>query len=302
MYKMNTGMNTNKNDTSNKLQTVSADTGFYRYLHKVNQIPSLSLEEESSLSKAYIDSNDIVAAQRLVSSHLKLVAKIAMRYKNYGLPVSELVSEGNIGLMQAVKKFNPDLGFRLSTYAMWWIKAGIQEYILKSWSLVKIGTTAAQKKLFFSLGKIKNKISALYSRSVNEGDFAQIAESLSVTKKEVYEMNSRLAGQDISLNQRYNNDDNSSEFLEMIPESKSNQEVILISKQDSAIKMELLANALSNLNARELEIFKARKLNESPITLEDLSVQYGISKERVRQIENKAFQKVQHVVLNNFTN
>lgn len=286
----------------NNVPILSGEGNFYRYLHKINQIPSLSQEEELFLAKAYLDNNDIEAAQKLVSSHLKLVAKIALRYRNYGLPINELVSEGNLGLMQAVKKYNPDLGFRLSTYAMWWIKAGIQEYILKSWSLVKIGTTAAQKKLFFSLGKIKNKISNLYSRAVTDNDFPKIAEELGVTTNEVRAMSSRLSGPDISLNQQANNDENSSELIEILPESRPSQEIVLITKEEALIKHKLLNQALLVLNDRELEILTARKLKDDPDTLETLSMKYSISKERVRQIENKAFEKIQSFMLTNIQN
>lgn len=281
------------------LPAVSSESGFYRYLQKINQIPSLTQEEEFLLSKAYLEQNDLPAAQKLVSSHLKLVVKIAMRYRNYGLPVHDLVSEGNLGLMQAVKKYNPDLGFRLSTYAMWWIKAGIQEYILKSWSLVKIGTTAAQKKLFFSLGKIKHKISNLYSRAVTERDFPEMARELGVTSQEVAEMNLRLSGADTSLNNPINNEENSGELIEFLPEARPSQEIVLMNKEDSLVKRKLLHDAMKVLNERELQILTARKLKTSPITLEELSAKYQISKERVRQIENKAFEKIQSFVLAN---
>jgi RNA polymerase sigma-32 factor len=284
---------TNKNN----LPLAPTTSGFYQYLQKINKIPSLSKEEEFLLSKAYLEQNDLEAAQKLVTSHLKLVAKIAAGYRNYGLPIPELVSEGNIGLMQAVKKYNPDLGFRLSTYAMWWIKAAIQEYILRSWSLVKIGTTAAQKKLFFSLGKIKNKISNLYSRTVTDQDFPQIAKDLGVTQKDVQEMNLRLSGGDLSLNDPINRDDSSGELIEFIPETRSNQELIVIGQQDYLNKHKMLNQAMTVLNKRELEILTERKLKESPTTLDELSTKYKISKERVRQIENKAFEKIQSFIL-----
>ncbi|MGI4776137.1 MAG: RNA polymerase sigma factor RpoH [Janthinobacterium lividum] len=281
------------------LPSLSGDSGFYRYLQEINKIPSLTYEEEFSLAKAYLDDNNIEAAQKLVTSHLKLVAKIAVGYKNYGLPIPELVSEGNLGLMQAVKKFNPDLGFRLSTYAMWWIKASIQEYVLRSWSVVKIGTTAAQKKLFFSLGKIKRKITNLYSRATTDEDFTQIAQELGVTHKEVREMNSRLFGSDLSLNNVITNqgDNSTSEMIEFLPETRPNQEMMLMSQQDSVNRRNLLDKAMKTLNPREFEILSARKLRESPVTLDELSIKYSISKERVRQVENKAFEKVQSFVL-----
>ncbi|WP_367364539.1 RNA polymerase sigma factor RpoH [Candidatus Tisiphia endosymbiont of Nedyus quadrimaculatus] len=278
---------------------ISAESGFYQYLQKINKVPSLSQEEEFLLAKAYLEQNDLEAAHKLVTSHLKLVAKIAIRYRNYGLPLNELVSEGNLGLMQAVKKYNPDLGFRLSTYALWWIKASIHEYVLRSWSLVKMGTTAAQKKLFFSLGKIKHKITNLYSRAVTDQDFVQIAQELGVTKHEVSEMNSRLSGSDLSLNNLVNsgNDNSDSELIEFLPETRPSQELRLISHEDSVNKHNLLTQAMKILNDRELHILTERKLKDSPKTLDTLSIEYKISKERIRQIENTAFEKVKNFIL-----
>ncbi|WP_342259810.1 RNA polymerase sigma factor RpoH [Candidatus Tisiphia endosymbiont of Metellina segmentata] len=278
---------------------ISAESGFYQYLQKINKVPSLSQEEEFLLAKAYLEQNDLEAAHKLVTSHLKLVAKIAVRYRNYGLPLNELVSEGNLGLMQAVKKYNPDLGFRLSTYALWWIKASIHEYVLRSWSLVKMGTTAAQKKLFFSLGKIKHKIANLYSRAVTDQDFVQIAQELGVTKNEVSEMNSRLSGPDLSLNNLINsgNDNSDSELIEFLPETRPSQELRLISQEDSVNKHNLLTQAMKILNDRELHILTERKLKDSPKTLDTLSIEYKISKERIRQIENTAFEKVKNFIL-----
>jgi RNA polymerase sigma-32 factor len=286
------------------LPSVSSEASFSMYLREINKIPSLTKEEEFLLAKAYLETQDLEAAHKLVTSHLKLVAKIAMRYRNYGLPITELVSEGNIGLMQAVKKYDPDLGYRLSTYSMWWIKASIQEYVLKSWSLVKIGTTSAQKKLFFSLSKIKHKITNMYSRSVNEGDYQAIADELGVTLREVNEMSQRLSGPDLSLNRTVNNDsDNSgSEMLELLPELKPSQEDILSRRQILGNKTQILSEALGELNEREVQILTARKLNDSPLTLDTLSSQYNISKERVRQIETKAFEKVQNYVLTRISN
>jgi RNA polymerase sigma-32 factor len=286
------------------LPAVSSEASFSMYLREINKIPSLTKEEEFLLAKAYLENHDLEAAHKLVTSHLKLVAKIAMKYRNYGLPITELVSEGNIGLMQAVKKYDPDLGYRLSTYSMWWVKASIQEYVLKSWSLVKIGTTSAQKKLFFSLSKIKHKITNMYSRSVNEGDYQAIADELGVTVREVNEMSQRLSGPDLSLNRTINNDsDNSgSEMLELLPESKPSQEDILSRRQILVNKSQILSEALCELNEREVQILTARKLNDSPLTLDALSSQYNISKERVRQIETKAFEKVQNYVLTRISN
>ncbi len=281
---------------------VSTGSGFSKYLQEINNIPSLTKEEEFMLSKAYLEEHDLDAAHKLVTSHLKLVAKIAMKYKNYGLPVTELVSEGNLGLMQAVKKYDPELGFRLSTYAMWWIKASIQEYVLKSWSLVKIGTTSAQKKLFFSLRKMKNKITTSNARPVNEGDYETIAKELGVSVKEVGEMNQRLSGQDISLNRTIDQDDDSSgEMIELIPEVKPSQEITLEKSQILSKQKEILADAMQVLNEREIKILTARKLNDSPSTLDTLSNKYNISKERVRQIENRAFEKIQDYVLEKMT-
>jgi RNA polymerase sigma-32 factor len=285
------------------LSVIRSEEGFNNYLREINNIPSLTQEEEFLLAKAYLEEHDLEAAHKLVKSHLKLVAKIAMRYRNYGLPITELVSEGNLGLMQAVKKYDPDLGYRLSTYSMWWIKASIQEYVLKSWSLVKIGTTSAQKKLFFSLGKIKHKITNMYARSVNNSDYQEIANELGVSVKEVNEMSQRLSGPDLSLNSPIgkDSDDNSNEMIDLIPEIKLSQEETLSLKQASANKKNILAEALGILNEREIKILTARKLNDSPSTLDTLSTEYNISKERIRQIENKAFEKVQSFVLDRIT-
>lgn len=286
-----------------KLPAVTTSSGFSKYLREINSIPSLSKEDEFLLAKAYLEEHDLNAAHQLVSSHLKLVVKIAMKYKNYGLPVAELVSEGNIGLMQAVKKYDPDLGYRLSTYAMWWIKASIQEYVLKSWSLVKIGTTSAQKKLFFSLRKIKNKLSGEYSRTINEGDYQEIADELGVSVKEVGEMDQRLAGSDMSLNRTIDqNDDSSGEMIDLLMETRTSQEDTLSSNQLLNNQKQILADAMSVLNEREIKILTARKLKSSPSTLDTLSTEYNVSKERIRQIENRAFEKIQSYVLDNMTN
>lgn len=281
------------------LSLKSVDTGFSAYLEEINKIPSLTLEEEFLYAKNYLENQDLEAAHKLVTSHLKLVVKIAMRYRNYGLPVADLISEGNIGLMQAVKKFDPSLEFRLSTYATWWIKAAIQEYVLKSWSLVKLGTTAAQKKIFFSLNKVKNKISNLYGRDVRTEDFGEIAEVLNVSEKEVSDMNQRLAGSDFSLNLPVKADEGnrSVEMLDLLPAKQSSQEEIIAKRQISYNKNYVLSAALSTLNEREVKILTARKLQDEPLTLDILSNKYKISKERIRQIENKAFEKIQSYVL-----
>ncbi|WP_347938624.1 RNA polymerase sigma factor RpoH [Rickettsia oklahomensis] len=277
---------------------ISSESGFYSYLQKINKIPSLTQEEEFLLAKSYLEENDLQAAHKLVTSHLKLVAKIASGYRTYGLPITELVSEGNIGLMQAVKKFNPELGFRLSTYAMWWIKAAIQEYILKSWSLVKMGTTAAQKKLFFSLNKIKHKITNLYSRAITTDDFVQIADELGVSVNEVSEMNTRISGPDLSLNNSINSDDaESGELIELLPETRPTPEAMAINKQNYTAQKHLLASAMKILNDRELHILTERKLKDTPKTLDILSNEYNISKERIRQIENTAFEKIKKFIL-----
>ena len=284
------------------LPAVSSDSGFYKYLQEINKIPSLTHEEEFLLAKAYLDHHDINAAHKLVKSHLKLVAKIAISYKNYGLPVVDLVSEGNLGMMQAVKKYNPDLGHRLSTYAMWWIKAYMQEYILRSWSLVKLGTTATQKKLFFSLGKVKQKLSNLYSRAIGEQDIPQMAKELEVSEKEVSDMNRRLNGGDISLNNpsSYTGEDEGAELIEFIPDARPSHELVMANSQELDNKRGLLFKAMDTLNPRELYIIKERKLKENPTTLDDLSHHFGISKERVRQIEARAFEKLQEYVTAGF--
>ena len=276
---------------------VTQSDGFYKYLQEVNKIPSLSKEEEFLLAKAYLEQNDLDAAHKLVRSHLKLVAKLALGYRNYGLPVNDLISEGNVGLMQAVKKYNPDLGFRLSTYAMWWIKAAIQEYVLSSWSLVKIGTTAAQKKLFFSLNRVKRKIANLYSRQVRDSDFETIAEELWVNVSDVREMNSRLSQNDKSLNQTVGNEDEGSELIEFVPETRPSHEVVVANAQDQGIKKAMLFKAMATLSDREQEIIKSRRLAEKATTLDSLSQKYNISKERVRQIENRAMEKIQQIML-----
>lgn len=283
--------------SNRNLPVVYSDSSLNKYLKEINNIPSLTKEEEFLLAKNYLEQNDLAAAHKLVTSHLKLVAKIAMRYKNYGLPVTELISEGNIGLMQAVKKYDPELGFRLSTYAMWWIKAAIQEYVLKSWSLVKIGTTASQKKLFFSLGKVKNRIANTYARALNHDDYQEMAHDLGVSVKEVEEMDQRISGSDVSLNLPVLHDNNTQEAIDFLPETKPNQEKTLSEKEDMFNKRLVLQEAMQILNNREVKIFTARKLNDSPETLDHLSIEYNISKERVRQIENRAFEKIQNYVL-----
>lgn len=268
----------------------SSHSGFFNYLNAVNKIPSLKQEEEYLLAKKLIEENDVFAARKLVESHLKLVVKIAMSFRNYGLPIVELVSEGNIGLMQAVKKFNPEKGFRLSTYAMWWIRASIQEFILKSWSLVKIGTTSAQKKLFFNLGKVKRKIFNTEGRDLQHNDYKNIATELNVSENDVIEMDTRLK-QDRYLDEPLGSEGDSS-LIDIIPEGRASQETILIASQESKNRHLMLNKALDSLNDREQYIINARKLTEKPSTLEELSNHFSISKERVRQIEEKAMSKL----------
>jgi RNA polymerase sigma-32 factor len=271
----------------------------YRYIEQVSNIPSLEAEEEVELANKFVLYKDIEAAQRLVTSHLKLVVKIAYKFKGYGLPLGELISEGNFGLMQAVKRFNPDLGYRLSTYATWWIKAAMQEYVIRTWSLVKIGTTAAQKKLFFNLGKLKRRIlGAEMSRTLRKEEIRMIATELNVTDEEVSEMEQRLGQNDLSLNVKLgDSDDNHREALDYIQESRPNQEMMLVEKEDRQNRLALLAKAMEFLNDREKKIIQARRLSESPITLADLGKELEISTERVRQIEERAIEKLRSAML-----
>lgn len=276
---------------SNSLPALSnGNSGFLSYLHAINRIPSLQQEEEYILAKRLIEHQDVQAAQTLVESHLKLVAKIALTFRNYGLPIVDLVSEGTLGLMQAVRKFDPEKGFRLSTYAMWWIKASIQEFILRSWSLVKIGTTAAQKKLFFNLGKVKRKIFNTEGREFNSADYGQVARELNVKEEEVAEMDARLR-QDCYLDEPIGDEDGDN-LIDIIPESRENYETTLANSQVKKQRKTMLYNAIGQLNEREQYIINTRKLSENPSTLEDLSHHFNISKERVRQIEEKALEKI----------
>ena len=279
-----------------QLPTLTTDCGLSRYLKEVNAFPSLSAEEEFLLAKAYLEEHDLEAAHRLVTSHLKLVVKIALSFKNYGLPVMDLISEGSLGLMHAVKKFNPDLGYRLSTYAMWWIRASIQEYVLRSWSLVKLGTTSVQKKLFFSLAKIKRKIRNIHCREVNSSDYQQIAYELGTGVDEVSEMNARLTNVDVSLNKHIGHEADGAELIDMIPDSSVSQEVTTISKQEGQQRQQMLHEAISQLNERERFVIEARRLREDSMTLEDLSHILRVSKERIRQIEARAIEKMQEYI------
>jgi RNA polymerase sigma-32 factor len=266
-----------------------------RYLQEIRKFPLLEPQEEFMLAKAWREHGDSKAAHRLVTSHLRLVAKIAMGYRGYGLPVSELISEGNVGMMQAVKRYDPERGFRLATYAMWWIKASIQEYILHSWSLVKIGTTAAQKKLFFNLRKIKGQLKALDEGDLRPDQVKRIATQLGVTEEDVVSMNRRLAG-DSSLNAPVRNDAESGEWQDWLVDDTMDQETALAESEERENRREMLNDALKGLNARERRVFEARRLAEDPLTLEELSAEFGVSRERIRQIEVRAFEKVQKAV------
>jgi RNA polymerase sigma-32 factor len=261
-------------------------------MEQIKKFPLLEAKEEYMLAKAWKNQGDVKAAHKLVTSHLRLVAKIASGYRGYGLPLSDLISEGNIGMMHAVKRFEPEKGFRLATYAMWWIKASIQEYILRSWSLVKIGTTAAQKKLFFNLKKIKSKISAIEDGDLTPDQVDKIATELSVPHKEVISMNRRISGSDYSLNAPVT-DDSSGEWQDWLEDDTQNQEASFADTEEYLIKKNILSDSLEYLNERERDIISERQLSENPLTLEELSNRYGVSRERIRQIEAKAFEKLQ---------
>jgi RNA polymerase sigma-32 factor len=279
------------------LPSLTAETGLSRYLEEIRRFPMLEPHEEYMLAKSWREHGDRDAAHRLVTSHLRLVAKIAMGYRGYGLPISEVISEGNVGLMQAVKRFEPEKGFRLATYAMWWIKAAIQEYILRSWSLVKMGTTANQKKLFFNLRKAKSRISALEDGDMRPDQVATIARKLGVGEQDVIDMNRRLGG-DVSLNAPIRNDGDTGEWQDWLVDDRDNQETTLTESEELGNRRRALSDALSVLNERERRIFEARRLAEEPITLEELADEFGVSRERVRQIEVRAFEKVQKAVRN----
>ena len=279
------------------LPILTAESGLTRYLEEIRRFPMLEPQDEYMLAKRWREHGDRDAAHKLVTSHLRLVAKIAMGYRGYGLPISEVISEGNVGLMQAVKRFEPEKGFRLATYAMWWIKAAIQEYILRSWSLVKMGTTANQKKLFFNLRKAKSKISALEEGDLRPDQVKLIAKRLGVSEQDVVDMNRRLGG-DVSLNAPIREDGNSGEWQDWLVDDVNDQETRLAESEESDNRRKALVDALSVLNDRERRIFEARRLADDPITLEDLAAEFGVSRERVRQIEVRAFGKVQRAVKN----
>ena len=274
------------------IPSISNEGNLASYMEQIKKFPLLEAKEEYMLAKAWKNQGDVKAAHKLVTSHLRLVAKIASGYRGYGLPLSDLISEGNIGMMHAVKRFEPEKGFRLATYAMWWIKASIQEYILRSWSLVKIGTTAAQKKLFFNLKKIKSKISAIEDGDLTPDQVDKIATELSVPHKEVISMNRRISGSDYSLNSPVT-DDSSGEWQDWLEDDTQNQEASFADTEEYLIKKNILSDSLEYLNERERDIISERQLSENPLTLEELSNRYGVSRERIRQIEAKAFEKLQ---------
>ena len=276
------------------LPLIAGESGLSRYLAEIKRFPMLEPQEEYMLAKRWREHDDRDAAHKLVTSHLRLVAKIAMGYRGYGLPIGEVISEGNVGLMQAVRRFEPDKGFKLATYAMWWIRASIQEYILRSWSLVKMGTTASQKKLFFNLRKAKSRISALDEGDMRDDQVEIIATRLGVAKQEVIDMNRRLSG-DASLNAPLR-EEGEGEWQDWLVDDSASQENMLAEREESDARMTALRNALTVLNPRERRIFEARRLADDPITLEDLSTEFGVSRERVRQIEVRAFEKVQAAV------
>ena len=276
------------------LPAPSPEQGLTRYMQEIRKFPMLEPEQEYMLAKAWVDHEDTDAAHQLVTSHLRLAAKIAMGYRGYGLPTAEVISEANVGLMQAVKRFDPEKGFRLSTYAMWWIRASIQEYILRSWSLVKMGTTAAQKKLFFNLRKAKNKIGAIEEGELRPENVAKIAEQLNVTEAEVISMNRRMAGGDASLNAQIKSDgDGQAEWQDWLEDESADQAADLAERDELEGRRELLIESMRELNERERHILTERKLKDSPVTLEELSEVYNVSRERIRQIEVRAFEKLQ---------
>src|SRR3984885_5494899 len=280
---------------STQLPVLTSDGGLKRYLQEIRKFPLLTEEEEYMLSKRFHEHGDIAAAHRLVTSHLRLVAKIAGQFKGYGLPASELIAEGNIGLMHAVRRFDPERGFRLATYAIWWIRASIQDYVLRSWSLVKMGTTASQKKLFFNLRKAKSRISALEDGDLRPDQVKIIAKRLGVTEQDVIDMNRRLGG-DASLNAPIREEGDSGEWQDWLVDDSDSQESILAQSEELENRRSALSDALGVLNERERRIFEARRLVDDPVTLEDLAAEFGVSRERVRQIEVRAFEKVQKAV------
>ena len=276
---------------------LSPDNNLGRYLDQIKKFPMLDADEEYVLAKDWLDKQNTKAAHKLVTSHLRLVAKIAMGYRGYGLPIADLIAEGNIGMMHAVKKFDPEKGFRLATYAMWWIKAAIQEFVLKSWSQVKIGTTASQKKLFFNLRKIKSKINALENGDLSPTQVNHIAKTLNVSKDDVVSMNRRMLGGDHSLNSQINrNDGEEVEWQDMLTDQRDNQETQFVNNQEKTIRNKIMIEALDHLKPREKDIIIKRRLVDNPKTLEELSQEYSVSRERIRQIETRAFEKLQEAM------
>lgn len=278
--------------------SLSPEQGLNSYLQEIRKFPMLEKDEEFRLAKRWVEDGDTAAAEKMVTSHLRLVAKIAMGYRGYGLPIGEIISEGNVGLMQAVKKFDPDKGFRVSTYAMWWIRAAIQEYVLRSWSLVKMGTTAAQKKLFFNLRRMKGEMKALEDGDLKPEHLKKIATDLGVKESEVTSMNRRMSGGgDSSLNVTIGGEDGSAQWQDWLTDESDSQEEILGEAQEHDARMDLLRDAMSDLNEREQDIISKRRLAEKPMTLEELAKIYNVSRERIRQIEARAFEKLQAAML-----
>ncbi len=285
------------NIDATSVSLLSPDNNLGRYLDHIKKFPMLDADEEYVLAKDWLDKQNTKAAHKLVTSHLRLVAKIAMGYRGYGLPVADLIAEGNIGMMHAVKKFDPEKGFRLATYAMWWIKAAIQEFVLKSWSQVKIGTTASQKKLFFNLRKIKGKINALEDRDLSPNQVNHIAKTLDVSEDDVISMNRRMLGGDHSLNSQINrNDGEEAEWQDMLTDERDNQETQFANNQEKNIRNKMMVEALEHLKLREKDIIIKRRLIDTPKTLEELSQEYKVSRERIRQIETRAFEKLQEAM------
>lgn len=282
------------------IPALSPEGSLSRYMDQIRQFPMLEADEEFMLAKSFKERGDVDAAHKLVTSHLRLVAKIAMGYRGYGLPVADLISEGNLGMMHAVKKFDPDKGFRLATYAMWWIKASIQEYVLRSWSLVKIGTTASQKKLFFNLRRIKGQIGAIDRGDLHPEEVTHIAEQLDVSEKDVLSMNQRMSGGDKSLNTPIGGTaeaDTTGEWQDWLEDDRQDQEAQFAETEEMSKRQQLMADSMSVLNEREVRIIEARRLSEPPLTLEELALEFNVSRERIRQIEVRAFEKLSEAIL-----
>jgi len=288
--------------TTTTLPILSGESGLSRYLNEIKRFPILSVEEELLLAKDYLEKGKSEAAHKLVTSHLRLVAKIAMQYRGYGLPVADLISEGNLGLMKAVKKFDPERGCRLSTYAMWWIKASVTEYILRSWSLVKMGTMSAQKKLFFSLRKAKRKLNIIDAQTIDPEKTAKLADQFSISEADITHLDRRITARDLSLNAPVSNsEEDSMEFIDILEDNTPSPEALVARAQETEFRQKYLKDAMFQLSERERHIFTERRLKEDPITLEKLGEHYGISRERVRQLENRAYTKVQTIIHSELT-